>query len=208
MRQVARRTLIVLAVAGAVAAGWTLFEGGRYLQHEDPIRKADAIYVLGGTRFERPLEAVDLFKAGDASVILLSPGQEEAAVAILRARGVDVPHDTDAVVEAMVGLGVPRSAVLVGGGSVDNTAEEGAQLKAEAARHGWRTVIVVTSKYHTRRAGFAMRRALDGTGVAVVMRATRYDPADPARWWRHRHDIRLLLEEWPKVIAYRLGLSA
>ena len=52
-----------------------------------------------------------------------------------------------------------------------------------------------------------MRRALDGTGVAVFVRASRYDPADPAHWWRHRGDVRFLLEEWPKLIAYALGLA-
>ncbi len=207
MRPAARRTLIVLALAAALSTAWALVDGGRFLQREDPLRPADAIFVLGGTRFERPLEAVDLYKAGNAPVILLSPGQEEAAVAIVRARGAAVPPDVDGVVDALVGLGVPRSAVIVGDRSVDNTAEEGALLKAEAARRGWHSVIVVTSKYHTRRAGFAMRRALAGTGVAIVVRATRYDPADPARWWRHRRDVRLMLEEWPKLIAYRLGLS-
>ncbi len=52
-----------------------------------------------------------------------------------------------------------------------------------------------------------MRRALEGTGVRVIIHASRYDPADPAHWWRHRHDIRFLLEEWPKVIAYRMGMA-
>jgi uncharacterized SAM-binding protein YcdF (DUF218 family) len=207
MRPAARRTLILLSLAAALTAVWALFEGGRFLQREDALQHADAIYVLGGSRLERPLEAVDLFKAGYAPVILLSPGQEEEAVAIVRNRGVAVPRDIDSVLDALAGLGVPRSALIVGNGSVDNTAEEGAMLKAEAAQRGWRTVIVVTSKYHTRRAGFAMRRALDGTGVAVVVRATRYDLSDPARWWRRRRDVRLLIEEWPKVIAYRLGLS-
>ena len=38
---------------------------------EDPLAKADAIYVLGGTMYERPLEAVDLYKAGWAPTIVL-----------------------------------------------------------------------------------------------------------------------------------------
>ena len=33
---------------------------GRWLVVEDPLDKADVIYVLSGTIYERPLEAVDL----------------------------------------------------------------------------------------------------------------------------------------------------
>ena len=71
----------------------------------------------------------------------------------------------------------------------------------------WRRVIIVTSKYHTRRAGFAFRRGLAGTGAEVIMRASRYDPSDPARWWRYRPDFRFAASEFQKLIAYRLGLG-
>ena len=75
------------------------------------------------------------------------------------------------------------------------------------AAHHWRRVIIVTSKYHTRRAAFAFRRGLEGTGAEVVMRASRYDSSDPARWWRNRSDFRFASSEWQKLIAYRLGLG-
>jgi uncharacterized SAM-binding protein YcdF (DUF218 family) len=207
MRRVIRRTLIVLAGAAVAAAAWLLIAGGRYLQHEDPLRRADALFVLGGSNLERGLEAADLYREGYAPAIVLSPAQEEPAVAVARARGVRFPREADLIRDALVGLGVPSGAIVIGQGSVDNTAAEGALLRALMAARGWRSVIVVTSKYHTRRAGFAMRRALAGTGAEVIVRASRYDPGDPARWWRHRRDVRFMMEEWPKLIAYRLGLA-
>jgi uncharacterized SAM-binding protein YcdF (DUF218 family) len=206
-RRLVRRTLIVLAAVALAAAAWLLIRGGRYLQHEDPVRRADALFVLAGSRLERSLEAADLYRAGYASVIALSPGREEPAEVVARSRGIRFPRETEVIREALVGAGVPRNAIVVGDGSVDNTAEEGTMLRALTISRGWRTVIVVTSKYHTRRTGFAMRRALAGTGVEVIVRASRYDPADPAHWWRHRRDVRSLMEEWPKLIAYWLGLA-
>ena len=71
----------------------------------------------------------------------------------------------------------------------------------------WTRLIVVTSKLHTRRAGFSIRRALQGTGTEVVMRASRYDPAQPSAWWRTRADVRFYGSEWIKLILYRLGLE-
>lgn len=207
MRRPVRRTLIALAAVAVCAAAWCFLEAGRYLQHEDPLQHADALFVLAGSRLERTLEAVDLYQAGYAPVMLLSPGREEPAEVAARARGLRFPREAEPLRQALTGIGIPRDAVLIGDGSVDNTADEAAMLTRIAHARGWHRVIVVTSKYHTRRTGFAMRRALEGSGVEIVVHASRYDPADPARWWRHRRDVRFLMEEWPKLLAYRLGLA-
>ena len=207
MRRIVRRTLIALAVAALCASGWAFLEGGRYLQREDALQHGDALFVLAGSRLERTLEAVDLYQAGYAPMLLLSPGREEPAEVVARARGLRFPREAEPLRDALAGIGIPRDAILIGDGSVDNTAEEAAMLTRVARERRWHRVIVVTSKYHTRRTGFAMRRALEGTEVQIVVRASRYDPADPTHWWRHRRDIRFVMEEWPKLIAYELGLG-
>ena len=184
-----------------------MYYGGRYLQHEDPLAKADALFVLDGARVERWLEAYDLYVVGYAPRIVLSPGRDEPAERLLRARGIRYPREIELRRNALVQLGVPPDAVLTDMNPVDNTAEEAAALRDLARGRGWRSVIVVTSKYHTRRAGFAFRRAFDGTNVRIAMRASKYDYSDPARWWRRRSDFRFVISEWPKVFAYRLGLG-
>jgi hypothetical protein len=40
------------------------------------------------------------------------------------------------------------------------------------------------------------------------MHGSRYDLSTPERWWTRRADIRWLLSEIPKLVAYRLGLGA
>jgi uncharacterized SAM-binding protein YcdF (DUF218 family) len=208
MRTAVRRTLLFLLLLAAGGAGWLFFYGGRYLQHEDPLQKADAILVLGGARAERWLEAFDLYKDGYAPVIMLSPERLERGEVLLQARGIRFPRIVELQRDALVQLGVPATAILTPGVSVDNTAHEAALLRETAQARGWTRVIVVTSKFHTRRSGFALRRALSGTGTAILMRASRYDPADPARWWRTRGDVRFVSSEWQKLILYRLGLGA
>jgi uncharacterized SAM-binding protein YcdF (DUF218 family) len=207
LRTAVRRAVLALLGLSALAAVWLLYYGGRYLQHEDPLQKADAIFVLAGTRIERPLEAVELYKEGYAPLIVLSPGRPEAGEALLRQRGIRFPSEVELERDALVQLGIPAAAVLATSGYVDNTAQEADLLRSIVAERQWRRVIIVTSKYHTRRAAFAFRRGLDGTGAEVVMRATRYDASDPARWWRYRSDFRFATSEWQKLIAYRLGLG-
>lgn len=207
MRGIVRRLLVFLAVGVAAAAVWGAVEGGRYLQHEDPLQKADALFVLAGTRLERPLEALDLYREGYAPVILLSPGTQEYAERVASARGISIHMEGELLRETLVRAGVPASAIIIGDGPVDSTAGEAVMLKRIIAQRHWRSIIVITSKYHTRRTRFAMRRALEGTGVTIVVRASRYDTFDPAHWWRRRADVRNALWEWQKLIAYELGLA-
>lgn len=202
------RGVAALAILAFVSGGvWLLIDGGRFLQHEDPLEHADAIFVLDGTRLERPLEAVDLYKAGWAPLIVLSPGLPEPAELLARSEGITFPRQAELVRNAMVQLGVPAQAIVADPGSVDNTASEANLLRAMVIARHWTRVIVVTSKYHTRRAGFAFRRGLKGTGATPIMRASRYDPFDPAHWWRSRPDVRYGSREWVALILYYLGLQ-
>ena len=208
LRTAARRAIVALLLAAMIAGTWFLFYGGRYLQHEDPLQRVDAIFVLGGTRLERPLEAVDLYREGYAPLVILSPGrQPESAEWLVRRKGIALPADLELVRNVMIRLGVPASAIMPTGGYVDNTAEEANLLRAMVRAHGWRRVMIVTSKYHTRRARFAFRRGLEGTSASPVIRASRYDQSDPAHWWKLRSDVRYVMSEWVKLILYRLGLE-
>jgi len=163
--------------------------------------------VLAGTRLERPLEAVELYKEGFAPVIVLSPGRPEPGERLLRERGIRFPLEVELQRDALVQLGVPAAAVVATAGYVDNTAQEANLLRAMVEANHWKRVIIVTSKYHTRRSAFAFRRGLEGTGAQPLIRASRFDPSDPARWWRNRSDFRFAGREWQKMIAYRLGLG-
>jgi uncharacterized SAM-binding protein YcdF (DUF218 family) len=205
MRTAVRRILVAFVTIAVLLIAWTLYYGGRFLQHEDPLQKADAIFVLAGARVERALEAVDLYKEGWAPVIVLSGGRVEEAEVLLQQRGVAFPRESDLLRDVMVRLGVPSSAIVQPPESVDNTGQEANVLRAMVQARHWRRVIVVTSKYHTRRARFAFRRGLEHTGAEPLVRATRYDPSDPARWWRSRADLRFAGSEWLKLIFYWLG---
>jgi uncharacterized SAM-binding protein YcdF (DUF218 family) len=205
-----RRFHVIVAVSAilVLAAGVFGFLGiGRFMAGEDPLDRADAIFVLAGTRAERPLEAADLFRDGYAPRIVVTRAPVEQAVFYVEQRGITVATDFDLTKEILVQLGVPESALIAPARIHDNTAEEAQTLRELAVQRQWRRVIVVTSKYHLRRAGLASRRALRGTDVQLLMRGSRYDASTPARWWTRRSDIRWLVSEVPKLVAYTLGLG-
>ena len=178
------------------------------MSHEDPLQKADAIFVFAGSRFERPLEAVALYEAGYAPVVVVTRAElERQALSVVEGRGVKVPTNVDEVKALLVALGVPADAVIASDRVHDNTAEEAETLRAIALQRHWRRVLVVSSKYHVRRVSLACHRALRGTGVQVIARGSRYDASTPDRWWRRRADVRWLASETPKLLAYAMGFG-
>lgn len=182
---------------------------GAILTREDPLQKGDAILVLAGTRMLRPLEAADLYREGYAPVIVLTREQHEDEVfRRVEQRGVPFPPDADRVRDVFVSMGIPRGRIIIPERLHDSTAAEAVTFRELAQRHGWRRVIVVTSRFHLTRAGFAVRRELEGTDVEVVMRASRYDPLRAERWWSRRGEVRWVAAELPKLVAYVLGLGA
>lgn len=201
------KLVVWIAVLAAAAVLATLPFAGRLLVVEDPFQKSDAIVVLAGAPADRWLEAADLFHEGAAPRILLSPGRIDSAVRIARQRGVRLLSESEAVRDALGQLGVPAEAVSAIPGSVDNTADEAAACREVAQRNGWTRLIVVTSKYHSRRTRFAFRRAFRGTPVTIAVRGSRYDESTPRRWWRNRNDIRFVVGEYEKLLLYRLGLG-
>src|SRR3954464_13931378 len=101
------RTAILLAIMLTIGA-WLFSTLGAFLVVVDPLQKADAIVVLGGTMYERQLEAVDLYKAGMAPRICLFREISDYGERELMARGVPFLRAVDVQIDAMEKLGVPR----------------------------------------------------------------------------------------------------
>ena len=207
LRLLVLRTLKIFFVT--VAAGLLLFLpfAGRFFNAQDDLNRADLIVVLAGARIERWLEAVQLFHEGWAPRIVLSSGPVERIEAELEARGVRYPREGDLARDAVIALGVPPQAVSVLPNGADNTAGEAAAVKKTFPPGTVRRILVVSSPFHLRRAGYAFRREFEGTGVEVLMRGSRYTESRPARWWTRRGDIRFMMSELPKFAAYLAGLG-
>ena len=196
--------LVVLTACGI----FSFIELGRFMAAEDPLVKADAIFVFAGTRVERPMEAYDLYRDGWAPRIVVTRAVAEQAILVAERKGVRVASDFDVTRAALLQLGLPDSALISPERIHDNTAQEAQTLRMLALRYRWRTVILVSSKYHLRRISVACAREMKGTGVQLIRRGSRYDASTPEQWWSRRSDIRWLLSEVPKLAAYELGLGA
>lgn len=204
-----KRLLLRLAALAAlflVMAGVAAPRLGAWLVVEDPLQKADAILVLGGTMYERPLEAVDLYHEGWAPRILVTRQIADEGESELLRRGIPFQREIDLQVDVLSRLGVPRAAIAVLP-EQDSTKDEADALRAVVVANRWTRVIVVTSKQHTRRARLVMNRRLADTSAQAILRASRYDRSDVDGWWRNRSTLRFTLFETQRLIAYWLGIA-
>jgi uncharacterized SAM-binding protein YcdF (DUF218 family) len=202
-RRRARRLLILLALGVAAA---TFLLAGVIVDHSDPLAPADAIYVLGGSRASRALEASELYAAGLAPHVVISQGAREPAEDELAKRDIHVPTEGEVARDLLVGhLAVPATAIDLLPDSVDNTAQEAAAFRRLNDSRHWTRVIVITDCAATRRAGFVLRRLL-GSTVTVISRCSRTDGYEPGLWWASRPTFRQTFYELPKLVAYWCGL--
>jgi len=176
---------------------------GRWLVTEDPLAKAQAIVVLSGRLPMRAIAAAQLYRDGFAPEIWLThPAEPTASLAAL-----GIPADGEDVYNTRVLLheGVPPQAIRVLPSSIVNTADELAEVAAALPADKSGTVIIVTTKAHTRRVRALWKHITNGRGRAVV-RAAPNDPFDPAHWWRTSGDALDVVRECLGILNAWSGL--
>jgi len=178
------RVLLSLTVAVCAAAAVAFLFVGRWLVIEDPLQKAQAIVVLSGGIPERAAEAARLYREGYASKILLTHPAEPSEA--LEALGISYTAEDFYSIQVLVHQGVPQDAIEVVAPPIRNTADEISAISKAMSAPTAATVIVVTSKPHTRRVRLLSRR-LEPARIRVLVRAAD-DPFNPRRWWATSSD--------------------
>jgi vancomycin permeability regulator SanA len=155
---------------------WTISTAGAtWLVINEPLAHADALLVLAGAQVypERVQHAAELFLPGKgARILLTNDGQRGRWSRALQRNPTSVETATTALERA----GVPLDRIDVLSGIVHGTSDEAAAVKHYAGKHELRTLVAVTSPYHSRRTVWTLRQILRKN--ALRLEATRYQPRD------------------------------
>jgi uncharacterized SAM-binding protein YcdF (DUF218 family) len=183
---VSRRLLIVVAAVVALTLVWVAF-AGRWLVATDPVGEPDVVFALSGDVLgDRVRRAIDVAAATDAERLVFFVDESPR------------PEDPPQIRRRAVEAGVPAESIRFLSG-VESTAMEAGLAAGLVDRCGWRDVVVVTSPYHTRRAGWTFRRAV---GDAAQVRLTTFQNSfDQGGWWRTEAGREQVLGEWAKSIG-------
>jgi uncharacterized SAM-binding protein YcdF (DUF218 family) len=202
-----KRRARLLALAVAALASWAVAArvAAGALVVEAALPKADAMVVLAGSSayVERTRRAAELYREGRARLVLLTnDGQlsgwseetQSNPTFVERARG------------ELVRGGVPGESIEALPPRVESTHDEAVLLREYAGARGIRSLVVVTSAYHTRRALWTFERAFEGTGVSVGIEhaATGLQTPRPEAWWLYPQGWKSVAGEYVKLVYYRL----
>jgi uncharacterized SAM-binding protein YcdF (DUF218 family) len=179
------RLCLALITSAFLVAFFVFLEAGRWLVVEDPLQKADAIAVLSGRMPGRALEAARVFKQGYANRVWLTHSSEPAAT--LGELSIPFVGEESYNKQILVHAGVPESAIQILDPPITNTADEMQTIGAALRRENLHSVIIVTSKVHTRRTKALWQRLSPNDRVAIL-HSVSDDPFDAAHWWRTTSD--------------------
>ena len=192
-----------VAVLCIIVGGVGMFLAGYWLQAGDEVdlsNKADAIVVLTGSYF-RPLYAADLYNQGVGPAVYVSRPIDRKDRELLNNVGVNLPLQEEIFRRLLCKKGVPDSAIRFFGKSVISTVQEAQALK-ETMGNEKKTLILVTSPYHIRRAKMVFEDVLPG--CTVLATGTPYQ-SFPKRWWSTRQSALKTINETVKIMFYLLG---
>ncbi len=158
---------------------------------EDTLEHSDAIFVLSDDNFyaDRATRASQVYRQGLAPVVVASGRRLRPYAGIAEL----IEHD-------LIERGVPKDKILRVAHDADNTREEAITLALVAKQKKWRSIIVVTSNFHTRRARYIFTHVFP-KDTKVRITGARDGDFDPERWWEKRISVKDLSREIAGMIV-------
>ncbi len=193
------QALGALTLLGLVLAAALLLTAGWWLRMDDELKKADAIVILAGD-VRRAIHAADLYNQGLAPVIYLGRTSMTDTDALCDL-GFPCPTQEESMRQVLRAKGVPQEVLQLYGQEHISTVQE-----AESMGHEFgpelKTLIVVTSAFHCRRAKLILDSQLKGR--ELIMSPTPYVRFD-VKWWEHQTSASAVATEVAKFVLYFLG---
>src|SRR5579863_4117708 len=173
-----------LVVAAVVIVLCTLRWGGDLLITSDLApAHADAAIVLQGSIIAQKVRiagAMNLLQRGIVDRALISVPQESYW-------GQSIPPVARAYLERTYGRDLSdRVDFCESSGDVNSTRQEAQAVLPCIQQHRWQSIAIVTSDYHTRRAGMIWRKIARQDPRLRVWMVGVTDPEFQQPWWRHR----------------------
>lgn len=159
--------------------------------------------VLSGRMPVRALEAAKLYRQGYAPEVWLTRTSEPGES--LKAMGISFEGEEVYSTRVLVHEGVPAGAIHVLETPIVNTADEVRAISKALEPEKDSSVILVTSKPHTRRVRLLWRNLAPRECRAIV-RAASEDPFDPSHWWRSTGDALDVVREVLGIMNAWAGL--
>jgi len=179
--------LIVVVIVSLLFADF--LSGGSLNESGAAVKKSDAIVVLTGGR-GRITEGISLLREGAAKVLILS--------------GVNTKADLKGIFPEGLKKKVTKRIILEK--KSKDTYENAVEVKKIMKKRGYKSIILITSNYHMRRALFVMREVLSKDIVIHPIGVSTLN-YDNNRLWAEKN-LLLNLSEFFKFTWFRVHFTA
>jgi uncharacterized SAM-binding protein YcdF (DUF218 family) len=183
--------LVALALTHSIWLAWL----GGVLVNDMPPVKADAALVLAGDpRGERIRKAGELVRAGYVPKVLVSGPMEWYGI-----------NEADLAIRFAAANGYPSEWFERLHIRALSTEEEARAISSELQRRGIHRLLLVTSNFHTARAGKIFRGAVPATiEIRTIAAPDKYFRTNT--WWHTREGLKTWFYETTKTIAGLVGI--
>ncbi len=191
--------VIMLALAAGFVSGYIPNKMGRWLKIESPLKKADLIYVYGGSTIIRSAYAAELYNKGYAPLVVTG--------------GILVNHDLLALglyyndemlnQRVLVKRGVPyKNTAQIHVGT--STFEETVGLKEFMKKNDLHSAILVSSPFHMRRIRYTANKVFKDYNAELIYAPVPEDMAQISLegWWNKEDDFITIILEYVKMLYY------
>jgi len=172
---------------------------------EKPLTNAELIVVLAGssTQKERVGHAAELIKQGRAPKILLTNDGQRGGWSQATQTN---PYHVVVASEELQRLGVRSDQIEIVSPESSGTYQEALMVRSYAASHNVRSILIVTSAYHSRRALWTFDKVFSRSGVQLGIDAASpgQQTPGPLSWWLHLQGWRIVPVEYVKMLYYWL----
>lgn len=165
---------------------------GNWLIVNDELKKVDVIIVISGDEGERLQHAVDLFHKKYADYLLVSGCKHP-----------NHPYSyTPAMRDQAVSLGVTRENIIMDLESNSGTGDQAINVIKLMKEKGYKSAILITSNYHTRRSKMLFQRACQKDNIEILVSYPIINSLDLNEWWKSTLGRRMVVYELVKLVWY------
>lgn len=172
---------------------------------EKPLERADVILVLAGSSVyrERTRKAAEIYKQGVAPKIILTDDGEKGGWSQIEKRN---PPFVELARSDLIAQGVPAEAIEIIVPNGSGTAHEARITQEKARENNWKTILLVTSAYHTRRALWSFEKVSGNAELqfGIVAAPAGEQTPMPEYWWFSPRGWNFVAGEYVKSFYYWL----
>jgi uncharacterized SAM-binding protein YcdF (DUF218 family) len=183
-----------------VIAGIFLIFAGVLLVRKDPLKNSEALVILSGGGEERLEAGANLYHDGKVRRIILTETDELQT-------GSSTPITTINYEALASRYGIDKSKLYKTKKTSSSTYEEAQAVLLLMKQKDWKSLVIVTDNFHSRRTGMIFDKIFKSSGIKVSVQPVNVQGYwyDPIKWWKDSESRDVTVLEYVKIFYFLSG---